>query len=52
MKITNEIPKDWRHLQDLVCKYLNQAGYSAEVAKTINTVRGKVEVDVFVTAKN
>lgn len=52
MKITNEIPTDWRNLQDLVCKYLNQAGYSAEVAKTIDTVRGKVEVDVFATAKN
>lgn len=52
MKITNEIPTDWRNLQDLVCKYLNQAGYTAEVAKTIDTVRGKVEVDVFATAKN
>lgn len=52
MDITKEIPTDWRNLQELVCKYLNQAGYSAEVAKTIDTVRGKVEVDVYATTKN
>lgn len=52
MKITKEIPSDWRNLQNLVCKYLNQAGYCAEVAKTIDTVRGKLEVDVFATAEN
>jgi hypothetical protein len=47
MIITKEIPTDWRDLQDKVCKYLNQAGYQAETAKTIELVRGKVEVDVF-----
>lgn len=52
MDITKEIPTDWRNLQDLVCKYLNQAGYSAEAAKTIDTVRGKLEVDVYATTKN
>lgn len=52
MRITNEFPTDWKNLQDLVCKYLNQAGYCAEVSKTIDTVRGEVEVDVFATAKN
>lgn len=49
MIISKEIPTDWRDLQDKVCKYLNQAGYHAETAKTIKIVRGKVEVDVFVT---
>lgn len=51
MKITNEVPTDWKDLQDKVCKYLNQAGYNAESPKTIKTVRGDVEVDVFVTAR-
>lgn len=51
MRITNEIPTDWKDLQDKVCKYLNQAGYNAESPKTIKTVRGDVEVDVFVTAR-
>ena len=50
MIITRESPADWRDLQDKVCKYLNQAGYYAETTKTINLVRGKVEVDVFATA--
>ena len=49
MNISKEIPTDWRDLQDKVCKYLNQAGYHAETAKTIELVRGKVEVDVFAT---
>ena len=50
MRITNEVPDNWRDLQDKVCKYLNQAGYHAEVAKTIELVRGKVEVDVLATS--
>lgn len=51
LKITNEIPTSWEDLQNKVCKYLNQAGYHAESPKTIDLVRGSVEVDVFVTAK-
>lgn len=51
MRITDEVPTSWKDLQDKVCKYLNQAGYYAESPKTIKTVRGNVEVDVFVTAK-
>lgn len=50
MIITKEVPASWRDLQDKACKYLNQAGYHAETAKTIELVRGKVEVDVFATA--
>jgi len=50
MRITNEIPESWQDLQDKVCKYLNQAGYHAETTKTIEMVRGKVEVDVFATS--
>lgn len=51
MKVTNKFPVDWVDLQDKVCKFLNEAGYNAESPKTIETVRGKVEVDVFVTSE-
>jgi len=52
MKVTNYVPtNDWRDLQSHVSNFLNQAGYSAETEKKIDTVRGKVEVDVFVTSK-
>lgn len=50
MKITNDTPKDWKDLQDKVCKLLNEAGYPSESPKEINTVRGTVEVDVFSTS--
>ena len=47
MKITSDIPSDWKDLQNKVCKFLNEAGYESESPKTIKTVRGDVEVDVF-----
>lgn len=47
MKITNDIPRDWKDLQNKVCKFLNEAGYESESPKIIKTVRGDVEVDVF-----
>lgn len=31
MKITSDLPKDWRELQNLVLKYLNEAGNMAEI---------------------
>lgn len=49
MKVTNEVLSTWKDLQDKVCKYLNQCGYHAESPKTIDLVRGKVEVDVYAT---
>ena len=52
MKITNEIPSDWKDLQNKVCKFLNEAGYDSESPKTIKTVRGDVEVDVFSTSND
>ena len=52
MIITKEVPCSWKDLQDKVCKYLNQAGYHAVSPKTIETVRGNVEVDVFVTSED
>lgn len=48
IKITNYVPDDdWRSLQNNVCKLLLESGYSAETEKTIDTVRGPVEVDVY-----
>lgn len=52
MKITNTLPTDWRDLENRVCELLNQAGYIAENKKTINTVRGCVNVDVLATSEN
>ena len=38
-------------MQDYVGKYFFQAGYEVWTPKTVETVRGKVEVDVYVRAK-
>lgn len=40
-------PANWEDLQDKVCKLLCDMNLKAEVTKEIETVRGKVEVDVF-----
>lgn len=46
MKFTNRVPSDWKELQDLVAEYLVAAGYKAITPYEIDTVRGKVEIDV------
>lgn len=38
---------DWRGLQERVAAILGECGLSAEVGRTLSTVRGVVEVDVF-----
>lgn len=48
MKFTDRSPATWKELQDDVALFLNQSGYHAISPCTIETVRGKVEVDVFV----
>lgn len=48
MKFIEKCPSTWEDLQDLVAQLLNQAGYQAVSPCTIDTVRGVVEVDVFV----
>lgn len=48
MKFIEKCPSTWEELQDLVAQLLNQAGYHAVSPCTIDTVRGTVEVDVFV----
>ena len=40
---------DWRDLQNRVAAILSECGMSTEVARTVRTVRGVVEVDVFAT---
>lgn len=49
-KMTNRKPKTWIELQDFVAHYFNFSGYEAISPFKIDTVRGKVEVDVFVKA--
>lgn len=45
--ITTEVPKNWRHLQNMVAEILSECGFVVEVEKTIETVRGTVEIDVY-----
>ena len=39
-------PTDWRDLQDKVGSILRICGCKSEVERTIETVRGKVDVDI------
>ena len=48
MKFTDRCPSTWKELQDDVALLLNQSGYHAISPCTIETVRGRVEVDVLV----
>lgn len=52
MKITNTLPINWKDLQNRVCLLLNQAGYFATSPKTIDTARGKGEVDVYASSES
>jgi hypothetical protein len=45
--ITKKQPHDWKELQQKVAKILQECGFNAEIEKTIDTVRGKVEIDVY-----
>jgi restriction system protein len=45
--ITTAIPADWRALQDIVGQILSECGFSVEIEKQVQTVRGGVELDVF-----
>jgi hypothetical protein len=44
--IDNTIPADWRELQDRVARILQESGLETEVEKRLDTVRGRIEVDV------
>ena len=52
MKMTNRYPQTWKELQDLVAYYFNNSGYTAITPYNLETVRGNVEVDVFVDTNN
>lgn len=45
--ITNQIPETWRDLQIKVGAILEQCGFKTEVEKTLTSVRGKVELDIY-----
>lgn len=50
--MTNRKPKTWIELQVMVAHYFNYSGYQAITPYKIETVRGEVEVDVFVKTDN
>ena len=45
--ITLSVPTNWQDLQNQVAKILTECGFNVDVEKTITTVRGDVEVDVY-----
>ncbi|NLP35992.1 MAG: hypothetical protein GX359_12545 [Clostridiales bacterium] len=51
MIMTNRSPANWRELQELTAYYFNYSGYDAITPCKIETVRGNVEVDVYVRAE-
>lgn len=50
--IENPKPSDWRTLQSGVCRILNEVGIYAEAEKSVQTPRGKIEIDVYGVDKN
>ena len=45
--ITSKDPSNWKHLQEWVAQILMECGWTAELEKSVNTVRGTVELDVY-----
>jgi hypothetical protein len=45
--ITTTVPETWQDLQNSVAEILRQCGFTVEVEKSVTTVRGKVDIDVF-----
>lgn len=45
--ITEKAPETWQALQTEVAKILAECGLTVEVEKTVATVRGEVEIDVY-----
>jgi hypothetical protein len=50
--IENPYPNKWQDLQEGVCRIFNEIGLAAEIGRTINTPRGKIETDVFAVDEN
>jgi restriction system protein len=51
LKIYDATPSDWKELQKFTATILSECGFDAEIEKEIETVRGKVEVDVYAERK-
>lgn len=45
--ISSNVPESWQALQEGVAQILSECRFSAEIEKTIRTVRGEVAVDVY-----
>lgn len=52
LKIIEHTPSTWKELQELVAQILSDCGFQTEIEKTIITLRGKVEVDVYAEKVN
>lgn len=51
LKIYDTAPADWKQLQQFTGVILSECGFDTEIEKTIETVRGKVQVDVYAERK-
>jgi restriction endonuclease Mrr len=49
--IDHQLPKDWKDLQNRAGLILKQAGFEVDVEKSVGTVRGVVEIDIFAIDK-
>lgn len=47
LNINHKEPKNWKELQSFVNEILHECGYITQIEKTIQTLRGKVEIDVY-----
>jgi hypothetical protein len=45
--ITEASPQSWQDLQTQVARVLQECGFTVEIERTVDTVRGSVEIDVF-----
>jgi restriction system protein len=45
--ITSTTPADWQELQEQVATILRECSFAVEVEKTVRTVRGETEIDVY-----
>ncbi|MGV8946715.1 MAG: restriction endonuclease [Lutibacter sp.] len=45
--ITDKIPETWQNLQTEIGSILEKCGFVVEIEKTVDTVRGQAEIDVY-----
>lgn len=50
--ITRTMPRDWKDLQQQVAEILKECGLETYLERTISTVRGTVEIDVYAEDKD